>query len=328
MNRHDPWKTREEDFWTLHDPEARGRFLLNYAVMAPSTLNTQPWLFTVNGDTIQIFADRRRGLSVADPDDRQLVISCGAALYHLKLAMRRFGRQPAVQTFPDLSRPDLLAVVRAGLPEDPAQAIVREFEAMKHRHAQGSALAAHIPAQGTLLNTLSRLDNPHVQPILIDDGMQRQRLAEVVYDARRAREKDRRYQRERAAWQHPDRKHSRDGLPVGRQHYLRETGPEPQFVREFADGGPAVFVLASRSDSHASWLETGQVLAQLLLAAAGEGLAATFHNEPLELGRYRKRVNALIKDGLKAQVVLRVGLPESRVITLRRPVNEVLLNVY
>ena len=136
----DPWKTRAEDYWSLRDPEARARFLLNYAVLAPSPFNTQPWLFSVKGGQIEIYADRKRGLEVSDPEDRQLVIACGSALYYLQTAMRRFGRRPIVRTFPDLSRPDLLAIVSRGPSREPTTSDLRAFEAMLMRHAQTDEL--------------------------------------------------------------------------------------------------------------------------------------------------------------------------------------------
>jgi hypothetical protein len=60
-------------------------------VLAPSGHNTQPWLFNVSGDAVELHADRTRGLPVVDPEDRALVISCGAALFFLRTAIRHFG---------------------------------------------------------------------------------------------------------------------------------------------------------------------------------------------------------------------------------------------
>jgi nitroreductase len=70
----------------LATPEPRLRFLLGYAILAPSSHNTQPWRFRLRGPTLDLLADRRRALPVVDPEDRALVISCGAALGHLRVA--------------------------------------------------------------------------------------------------------------------------------------------------------------------------------------------------------------------------------------------------
>ena len=59
------------------------QFLLNYAVLAPSRHNIQPWLFKVEGNTVALYADQSRALPVADADNREMIISCGAALANL-----------------------------------------------------------------------------------------------------------------------------------------------------------------------------------------------------------------------------------------------------
>ncbi|WP_243663734.1 nitroreductase family protein [Rhodothermus marinus] len=91
--KEDPWQVAEHDFPRYATPEAQLRFLLNYAVLAPSVHNTQPWRFRVVGSEVELYADRTRALAVADPEDRQLIMSCGAALFHLQVAMRHFGYQ-------------------------------------------------------------------------------------------------------------------------------------------------------------------------------------------------------------------------------------------
>src|SRR6266487_797924 len=89
--RANPWTVSEADFPVTGPPTEQLQFLLSYAVLAPSEYNTQPWLFNVTNRTAQLYADRSRRLPRLDPDDRELVISCGAALLNLRLAPTHFG---------------------------------------------------------------------------------------------------------------------------------------------------------------------------------------------------------------------------------------------
>ena len=66
---------------------AQFRFLLRYAILAPSSHNTQPWLFSLQDRCVEIYADRSRSLRVTDPDDRQLTIAGGCALSNLRGAI-------------------------------------------------------------------------------------------------------------------------------------------------------------------------------------------------------------------------------------------------
>src|SRR6516225_5552136 len=92
--------------------------MLAIASRAPSVHNTQPWRFAVGPHAIDLYADAERQLS-QDREGRELLISCGAALFGLRLAVRGLGYLPAVRLLPDPSRPALLARVALG-PEEPA----------------------------------------------------------------------------------------------------------------------------------------------------------------------------------------------------------------
>ena len=72
---------------------SRAAYLIAVAGRAPSVHNTQPWRFTVSRDAIELQADVSRRLRV-DPDGREMVISCGAALYGLRLTPPPAGPPP------------------------------------------------------------------------------------------------------------------------------------------------------------------------------------------------------------------------------------------
>ena len=57
--------------------------IIENAIKAPSGHNTQPWLFKVNNDSIEILPDMNKALPVVDPDNRELFISLGCAAENL-----------------------------------------------------------------------------------------------------------------------------------------------------------------------------------------------------------------------------------------------------
>lgn len=85
------WTLRESDFPISGTAFDRARYLLRYAILAPSTKNTQPWKFVIAGDRIAILPDLTRWLRVSDPDQRELHISLGCALENLLVAADHFG---------------------------------------------------------------------------------------------------------------------------------------------------------------------------------------------------------------------------------------------
>ena len=88
---------------------------------APSHHNAQPWAFRVLPGAVEIHADRSRRLPVADPDDRQLFLGVGAAVYGVRLALAVLGLRPVVRLARDDARPDLAATVMAAGQADPAR---------------------------------------------------------------------------------------------------------------------------------------------------------------------------------------------------------------
>ena len=129
----DPWTIRDADFPADGTLDEKLEFLLGYAVLAPSSHNTQPWRFHVCGDAVEVYADRTRALRIVDPRDRELLISVGASLFFLRLAMRRFGWSGEITLFPDREDPDLVAIVTPGGEAEPSVEELRLFEAITTR---------------------------------------------------------------------------------------------------------------------------------------------------------------------------------------------------
>jgi hypothetical protein len=86
----------------------KARFAVRYAIFAPSSDNTQPWRFIINGDELLVCADRTRSLANIDPFDRELIISCVAAFLNLRVALAYFGLPVEITTCPQSSDPDIV----------------------------------------------------------------------------------------------------------------------------------------------------------------------------------------------------------------------------
>src|SRR4051794_26266970 len=104
------------------------------ATLAPSLHNSQPWRFRLTSDAVEGYAGRDRQLDVLDPDGRELMVSVGAAVFTLRLALRHAGRMPELAVRPDPDRPDLVAVIRPGRPAEPSAAVHELADAIARRH--------------------------------------------------------------------------------------------------------------------------------------------------------------------------------------------------
>jgi nitroreductase len=88
--------------------------LASAAARAPSIHNTRPWRFRVTSDPIELYADQTRWLRYVDPDQRELLISCGAALFGLRSGYTGSATAPSPNWCPTARVPGLLARVRLG----------------------------------------------------------------------------------------------------------------------------------------------------------------------------------------------------------------------
>lgn len=333
-----PWVATQAPFPNDASTAQKLRYLLNFAVLAPSSYNAQPWLFRIAGDDIEVYADRTRSLPVLDPDDREMLIGCGAALFNLRLAIRNFGHTPVVRTFPDLDDPDLLAFVRLGSRSEVEPETERLFSAIRRRHTQRLALDdRRLDLQEVeSLTSAAAAEGAVLFPV--EASGQRAEVAELVSQGVEAQGRDKRYRRELAAWIHPNRSKSRDGIP-GRAHGLSDLRSiaEPLLVRSTDWGveraaklresvieAPALFILATKSDSASAWLDAGQALERLLLSGAAQGIAASYFNQPVQMNELRQEVAKLLPvQNYHPQLILRMGYGEEDHNTPRRSVSEV-----
>jgi len=87
----------------LSNPRPPYEEMVGFATRAPSVHNTQPWLWRTSPEGLELFADWSRQLSRADPDGRDVLVSCGAALHHLQVAAAALGWTAHVKHAPDPS---------------------------------------------------------------------------------------------------------------------------------------------------------------------------------------------------------------------------------
>jgi hypothetical protein len=121
-------------------PAGQVDYLIATAARAPSVHNTQPWRFRAGEYAIELYADQSRKLRV-DPLGREMLISCGAALFGLRLAVRSLGHVPVVELLPDRARLRLVARVSLGAAEPMTGRERQLLAALPHRHTHRGPFA-------------------------------------------------------------------------------------------------------------------------------------------------------------------------------------------
>lgn len=319
----------EDDFPMDGSPQAKLHFLLHYAILAPSNRNSQPWLWRFNGDAVDLYTDRMRALPYLDPVDRELILSCGAALMHLRLAIRHFGYSAVVETFPNPDLPDLLARVRLGesLPATEDEDLL--FEAIFQRHTNRQPFLDRNLPESLVTALIADARQEGAELFIIENHSSRHELVDLIAEADVIQSNDAGFRGEAWKWIRASGDARGDGL---REDALHRTSPlhtgdlisaQADANHLLASHAPVIAVLETKDDTPQDWLAAGRALARLLLRASAKGVQANFFNSPIEVRSMWPQLHHLLRHASVPQMVLRLGYPISPAeATVRRPVEE------
>jgi hypothetical protein len=313
--------------------------MLATAARAPSIHNTQPWRFVVCAHAIDLYADPARKLR-HDRAGREMLISCGAALFGLRLAVRELGYLPAVSLFPEPSRIDLLARVTLG-PQAPVTALERRMlAALPHRHTHRGAFDPGEVPSGLLAGLQHDALAEGATLALIDSPTKYAKLAALAAEATRMQALNPAAREEIVRWSRTPGSLERDGVPAAAFAPAGATAPGRLAQRDFdlgrhfgllpgsgPDGPPpaATAVLVTPGDSRADWLRAGQALHRVLAHAATVWVSASLHTQALEVPAIRDLIRARLALPGAAQMLLQFGPAHSGMSSPRRPVPDLLI---
>ena len=312
------------------------------ALRAPSVHNTQPWRWRVGADSVELHADPDRHLPVTDPDRRDLLLSCGAVLHHLTVALAGAGVAAVVERLPDPEDSTHLATVSVG--RGPATG-AELFPAIAQRRTERRRMS-HRPVPGELVADLAAHAARAGAVLLPVTGPEaRARLVEMFRRAGQLQRSAPGYPAELRLWTHrlPG---ARDGVPAGAITRVRPgAGGAPplralpggklgqgaqQTGHGGADDAEEYLVVATAGDTVLDRLRAGEATSAVLLAATLAGLATTPLSQATEVPAVRLALgSSVLRVPEQPQLVLRVGLPATHADPLpptpRRPLAAVLL---
>ncbi|WP_280449996.1 Acg family FMN-binding oxidoreductase [Nocardia brasiliensis] len=308
------------------------RAALRLAVRAPSVHNIQPWRWRIGDRSVHLFLDPDRAIPSTDPDQRDLLLSCGAALHHLRIAFAALGWSAIVHRLPNPDEPNHLAAIELVAHRPTAQDVELSAAISRRRSDRRQFSSWPIPVGyfGLLIERAAGLG------VLVRRATDRsrERLLEAMRIAAAEHALDPDYRFELANWS--GRHGSADGVPARSTPRPRPDAEvpardftEPQLLDQARMPDTAdLLVLATSADDRVSRLRAGEAMSAVLLTAANIGLATCPLSEPLELPLLRNRVRLeVLDDSAYAQVVIRVGWAPTSAdalpITPRRAIDEV-----
>jgi hypothetical protein len=306
------------------------------ACRAPSLHNSQPWQWTADSAGLHLYVDHARRLYSADKSGREALISCGAVLDHLRVAMAAAGWTAHIERFPNPNNPDHLASIGFS----PISAVTdgdrRRADAILRRRTDRLPFAR--PQNSGLLEPLlRRAFDPEAAYLDVIADELRPQLAAASQLTESLRLYDSPYHSELDWW--TGHFETIDGIPatslvsaaesdrveVGRtfpvaRHAERRAG--------IPEDDATVVVVSTDSDTRNDAFRSGEVLSAVLLECTLAGLATCTVTHLIELATSRRIVGALTGREAMPQLLIRIGeapvIDEVPPMTPRRPLHEIL----
>ncbi len=312
--------------------------ILGLACRAPSVHNTQPWLWRLRDGRLELVADYSRQLKHADPDGRDLLLSCGAVLHHLQVTAAAMGWPARVRRLPDPGQPAQVATVTFSPATRPAHgaAVLRSVRARQTDRRRFTSW----PVPSERLHSLAAAGAQWGAQVLPVGGESvRSRLRLLTARADHLQRQDPGYLSELESWV----RSGRDGLtpevlPSRASTAQQDDGLSRRFPSgTLVDTAPAyqaaadaMLLVCTRSDDPMSCIRAGEAMSAVWLRATEEQLAVVPLSQALEVEETRHEVMQSILGGLAhPQILLRTGWPPVGRAELpptpRRPLSEVLV---
>lgn len=333
LSKRSPWEVSLQDFPSALPIQEQLEFLLQYAVLAPSTKNTQPWRFSIGGNTVGVFADLTRWQPVADRGRRKLYISLGCALENLLVAGEQFGFRHEVSYFPQSTNEELAAVVTfcpGGSPLILRTGIT--LASITARHTQHGLYRDEPVTEEVRRRLLHCCDAPPgLRVDLTDDPVIRSRVVLRDLHADEMEFADPEFRKELGYWVGQGvfgtpRLLSRIGeLLLSRVNLGRAIAKRNAAVLSSA---PLIGLISARTDSRTSQVRAGQVLERLWLHATRIGIGLHPMSQALEVPSLRTELARVVPErGWIPEQVFRIGYAMHPVEqhTPRRSADQVLL---
>ncbi|WP_051399967.1 Acg family FMN-binding oxidoreductase [Haloechinothrix halophila] len=297
---------------------------------APSVHDTMPWFLETRDHRADLYENVERSLPHHDPTGRDRLISCGAALANLRLAVRSLGWCFDVELYPERRR-DLIARLTITARQPVTETELASYWSMFRRRSYRKPFVAELVTDAEITEVVNAGEGEGVRLRRVEPNECRPLASLLCYAADMLRA-DKGYQRELDAWTSRyarytgaadgvSRARPQDTLPwaglVSRGTRLPDV---PTLARRLA--AETLFIVVSDTDTVADHVRAGEAMQRAWLTSVSDGLAGAVLTQALHLSEVRSGMVDRLGLAGYPQVLLRVGRPEAVIKARQRDVRE------
>lgn len=320
------WEIDFDDFYRQTSDWDRLRFLIRFAVLAPSSHNSQPWRFEVKENQIVVRPDVRRALPKSDTNNRQLFISLGCAIANLCIAADYYGYQTSVRYFSGGAGAEPVAEVsfEKNSPE-PGQNKSHPIFSIVQRHTNRNKYEERMPDEQFLAG-LKRWETPDLQVAVVRDREKKDAIADIVLDAAETAMADPAFRHELSQYVTPNFTRSGIGMPgfgMGIPgpvsiimplvlRYINVSrlarSQEEALLKKHT---PLFFIISTHEDTREHQMRAGKAFEEIAVAAEQAGIRTAPMAAAIQIGDHYKKLQNVLGTAFRPQVFCRMGYTRS-----------------
>lgn len=316
------WEIDFEEFDRQAGDADRLRFLVRFAVLAPSSHNSQPWRFDVLPDTIRIFPELSRELRQSDTDHRQMYVSIGCAIANLCIAADYYGYRTDVRYFSSQKSGAAATEVHFDkTAQEPGDKKMHPIFAIPRRHTNRNKYEKRMPDE-RFLARLKQWETPDLQIATVHDRGKKDAIADAVLAAGATAMADPAFRRELSQYVTSNFTRAGIGMPgfgMGIPSPVSVIAPlvlryinvsllaraqEEALLKEHT---PVFLIISTQGDTPEQQMRAGKAFEEIALAAEKAGIRTAPMAAAIQIGGYYKSIQTVLGTAFRPQVFCRMG---------------------
>jgi hypothetical protein len=297
--------------------------IISYAIRAPSTHNSQPWLFRLQANSVSVFYDEKLKLPQADNDGRDLYVSIGCMLENMRIAAAHFGFSSTVTFSINEVTHHIAEVVFIKNSISISSRDEKLFETIPIRvNARGVFISDKVPnnSQESVLSIVDEFKSENISVKLMIEKSNINQIAEITQEAMHEAYSNPAFRAEMSSWMNSNISLKKQGLPgYSLKMPLIVSLIIPFLIRYLNMGkflgklnlkslssAPMIVILSSPNKKE-SWISIGQCAERIMLYLQSQKLQTSIYVGSIEMGELYKKVQKLTGGTDRPQFVFAVG---------------------
>lgn len=330
------WDIEINDFKNLTSNEDKLKFLIRFAILAPSSHNSQPWLFTIEKNKILVSKNEKRTLPIGDSNNRQLYISLGCAIENIVVVGNYVGFDSSVifnneKDYVSIFLKDKTVLERAD------NLILNIKKRITNRGQYYNK-----PINQEVIDLINSYKNIDINTDVITDVHTKDKLTDIILESTATSMKDKLFRKELSKYIIPNNSKLKIGMPgftIGLPGIVSYIAP---LLLNFFDVSklsrkkdelilkttPYIVIIGSRNDDKESWINVGRIFQNIALVATERDISLAVWAAPIQIGNYFKDIQEILGNNFRPQMLFRMGYPVENLIkhSPRLEVEEVIFN--